>query len=216
MIYRLLLSSLLLWLLDEVLPDCRERRKHSQPLTETNSSANIKYISSYSGGGSVSSRLHFLTPSSLACADITEYDCGACWESFALLLVMLLPAQIRSFLPVLLFSATLERFWSLHYSKTRQRHSTSIKNWEVQILRQSVCHQQPGCVQSPLKLASLPITISVFNVSKSPSLHFSPNGPGSALQGGSRPLVCECVFGCVCERVNERPLESTLCTVKVL
>lgn len=100
-----------------------------------------------------------------ACADITEYNCRACWESYALLLVMLLPALIRSFLPVLLFSATLERFWSLYYSKMRQKESTSMKLRDTDT--QTVCLVATTMLRSkPLKPAFLPILIPGFNVSK--------------------------------------------------
>lgn len=71
---------------------------------------------------------------------------------------------------------------------------------------QTVCLGATTMLRSkPLKPAFLPILIPGFNVSKSTSLHFTPNGHGGTLHGSSGPLVCKCVG----EWLNKRLLKST-------
>lgn len=118
----------------------------------------------FEGDGSVSSRLHFWRRL-LWSAQTSEYDSRACWESFTPLLVMPLPALIRSFLHMLFFSATLERFWSLYCSnsvedETKDDTSTKSRAAVINTVLRS----------KNLKAAVPPVVRPGVNVSKSTSL----------------------------------------------
>lgn len=157
----------------------------------------------FEGDGSVSSRLHFWRRL-LWSAQTSEYDSRACWESFTPLLVMPLPALIRSFLHMLFFSASLERFWSLYCSnsvedETKDDTSTKSRAAVINTVLRS----------DNLKAAVLPVLRPGVNVSKSTSLHFPFSEADVTWHGSSYQLVCV-------RMGNERPMWSTLSTMKML